>query len=63
MEGNEVAKNQEEKIEKDIVSALRRQLGWTHFKSLISIEDLLNQIFYAEMCRIEETRLTLEETV
>ncbi len=36
-----------------IVAALRRQLGWTHFKSLIPIEDLLKREFYAEMCRIE----------
>jgi predicted nuclease of restriction endonuclease-like (RecB) superfamily len=36
-----------------IVAALRRQLGWTHFKSLIPIEDPLKREFYAEMCRIE----------
>ena len=46
---------------KEIVVALRRQLGWTHFKSLIPIEDSLKRDFYAEMCRIEGTRLTLEE--
>jgi predicted nuclease of restriction endonuclease-like (RecB) superfamily len=36
-----------------IIAALRRQLGWTHFKSLIPIEDPLKREFYAEMCRIE----------
>lgn len=36
-----------------IVSALRRQLTWTHFKSLIYLEDPLKRNFYAEMCRIE----------
>lgn len=36
-----------------IVAALRRQLGWTHFKSLIPIEDPLKRKFYTEMCRIE----------
>ena len=36
-----------------IVSALRRQLGWTHFKSVIYLEDPLKRDFYAEMCRIE----------
>jgi predicted nuclease of restriction endonuclease-like (RecB) superfamily len=36
-----------------IVSALRRQLTWTHFKSLIYLEDPLKRDFYAEMCRIE----------
>ena len=36
----------------EIVSALRRQLTWTHFKSLIYLEDPLKRNFYAEMCRI-----------
>jgi predicted nuclease of restriction endonuclease-like (RecB) superfamily len=37
----------------EIVSALRRQLTWTHFKKLIYIDDPLKRDFYAEMCRIE----------
>ncbi len=43
----------------EIVSALRRQLSWTHFKRLIYLEDPLKRDFYAEMCRIEgwSTRL------
>jgi predicted nuclease of restriction endonuclease-like (RecB) superfamily len=36
-----------------IVSALRRQLTWTHFKALAYVEDELKRDFYAEMCRIE----------
>lgn len=36
-----------------IVSALRRQLTWTHFKRLIYFDDPLKREFYAEMCRIE----------
>lgn len=36
-----------------IVSALRTQLNWTHFRTLIGIEDPLKRDFYAEMCRIE----------
>ena len=36
-----------------IVYALRRQLGWTHFRSIIYIDDPLKRNFYAEMCRIE----------
>jgi predicted nuclease of restriction endonuclease-like (RecB) superfamily len=36
-----------------IIAALRRKLGWTHFKSLIPITDPLKREFYAEMCRIE----------
>ena len=39
--------------DEEIVAALRRQLGWTHFKSLIPITDPLKREFYAEMCRIE----------
>ena len=36
-----------------IVAALRRHLGWAHFKSLIPIKDTLKRDFYAEMCRME----------
>ena len=39
--------------DEQIVSALRRQLGWTHFKSIIYLDDELKRDFYAEMCRIE----------
>ena len=35
-----------------IVSALRRQLTWTHFKHLSYVEDALKRDFYAEMCRV-----------
>jgi predicted nuclease of restriction endonuclease-like (RecB) superfamily len=47
-----------------IVSALRRQLMWTHFKRLIYVDDPLKRAFYAEMCRIEKwnTR-TLEKKI
>lgn len=47
-----------------IVAALRRQLGWTHFKALISLNDPLKRDFYAEMCRIEQwSRRTLEKKI
>ncbi|HXU30857.1 MAG TPA: PDDEXK nuclease domain-containing protein [Thermoanaerobaculia bacterium] len=36
-----------------IVSALLRQLSWTHFVALIYLTDPLKRDFYAEMCRIE----------
>ncbi len=39
--------------DEQIVSALRRQLTWTHFTTLVYIEDPLKRDFYAEMCRIE----------
>jgi predicted nuclease of restriction endonuclease-like (RecB) superfamily len=39
--------------DEQIVATLRRQLGWSHFKEIIPIEDQLKRDFYAEMCRIE----------
>ncbi len=36
-----------------IVAALLRQLGWTHFTLLIPIAETLKRDFYAEMCRME----------
>jgi len=36
-----------------IVSALRTQLGWTHFRQIIAMDDPLKRDFYAEMCRVE----------
>ena len=50
--------------EREIVSALSRQLAWTHFRSLIYLDDSLKRDFYAEMCRIERwnTR-TLEKKI
>jgi predicted nuclease of restriction endonuclease-like (RecB) superfamily len=36
-----------------IVSALRRQLSWTHLKTLIYIEDPLKRDYYIELCRLE----------
>jgi len=37
----------------EIVSALRSQLSWTHFRELIAIDDPLKRQFYTELCRIE----------
>jgi predicted nuclease of restriction endonuclease-like (RecB) superfamily len=37
----------------EIVAALLRQLGWTHFTLLIPIKEPLKREFYAEMCRVE----------
>lgn len=36
-----------------IVSALRRQLTWTHFKTLMYIDVPLKRDFYIEICRLE----------
>jgi predicted nuclease of restriction endonuclease-like (RecB) superfamily len=47
-----------------IVSALRTQLGWTHFRQVIAIDDPLQRDFYAEMCRIEHwSTRTLEKKI
>jgi predicted nuclease of restriction endonuclease-like (RecB) superfamily len=37
----------------DIVAALSRQLGWTHFVLLLPLKKQLQRDFYAEMCRVE----------
>lgn len=36
-----------------IVSALRRQLSWTHIKTLIYIDDQLKRDFYLQLCQQE----------
>lgn len=36
-----------------IVTALRTQLNWTHFRILIAIDDPLKRDFYAEICRLD----------
>ena len=47
-----------------IVSALMRQLAWTHFLSLIYIADPLKRDFYAEMCRVERwSTRTLQQKI
>jgi predicted nuclease of restriction endonuclease-like (RecB) superfamily len=38
---------------REIVAALLRELGWTHFTLLIPMKDPLRRDFYAEMCRGE----------
>lgn len=40
--------------DEQIVSALRRQLSWTHFKRLIYLDDPLKREFYVQMCRVEK---------
>ena len=39
--------------EDEIVSAVRRQLSWTHLKTLIYIDEPLKRSFYVEMCALE----------
>jgi hypothetical protein len=50
--------------DESIVSALRRQLAWTHFKQIIYIDDPLKRDFYAEMCRVERwSTRTLQQKI
>jgi predicted nuclease of restriction endonuclease-like (RecB) superfamily len=50
--------------DEQIVSALRRELTWTHFKHLIYLDDPLKRDFYAEMSRIERwSTRTLEKKI
>ncbi|SFU57712.1 PDDEXK nuclease domain-containing protein [Halomonas korlensis] len=39
--------------DEEIVSAVRRQLSWTHLKTLIYIDDPLKRDFYLQMCQQE----------
>ncbi|MEJ8859866.1 PDDEXK nuclease domain-containing protein [Variovorax robiniae] len=39
--------------DEEIVSALRRQLSWTHIKTLMYLDDPLKRDFYIELCRLE----------
>jgi predicted nuclease of restriction endonuclease-like (RecB) superfamily len=39
--------------DREIVVALSRQLGWSHFAEIIPLDDSLSRDFYAEMCRVE----------
>lgn len=46
----------------NIVSAVSRQLSWTHLRSLIYIEDPLKRDFYLQMCQAERwSTRTLQE--
>lgn len=48
----------------EIVSALRRQLSWTHIKALIYIEDPLKRDFYTRMAELDSwSTRTLSERI
>lgn len=48
----------------EILHALRAKLGWTHFRTIIWLDDPLKRDFYAEMCRIENwSTRTLEKKI
>jgi predicted nuclease of restriction endonuclease-like (RecB) superfamily len=39
--------------DESILSALWRELSWTHFKTLVYLDDPLKRDFYIELCRVE----------
>jgi predicted nuclease of restriction endonuclease-like (RecB) superfamily len=39
--------------DREVVLALSRELGWSHFVEILPLKDQLRRDFYAEMCRIE----------
>ena len=41
-------------VDEEIVSALRRQLSWTHIRTLMYIDNDLKRSFYIEMCKLEK---------
>ncbi len=48
----------------EIVSAVRRQLNWTHIKTIIYIDDELKRSFYIEICKLEKwSSRTLQERI
>ncbi|MCI0539023.1 MAG: PDDEXK nuclease domain-containing protein [Verrucomicrobiales bacterium] len=60
----DVLKEKRAEYGEQIVSALSAQLGWTHFRRIIYLDDQLKRDFYAEMCRIEKwSTRTLEKKI
>lgn len=48
----------------EIVAPLMRQLGWTHFRQIIAMDDPLKRDFYAEMCRVQQwSTRTLQQKI
>lgn len=48
----------------EIVASLMRQLGWTHFRQIIAMDDPLKRDFYAEMCRVQQwSTRTLQQKI
>jgi predicted nuclease of restriction endonuclease-like (RecB) superfamily len=39
--------------DREVISTLSRQLGWSHFVEIIYLKTELHREFYAEMCRVE----------
>ncbi len=53
-----------ETFDEQILSAVRRELSWTHIKTIIYLEDPLKREFYIEMCKLEKwSTRTLREKI
>jgi predicted nuclease of restriction endonuclease-like (RecB) superfamily len=48
--------------DREIVSTLSTQLGWSHFIELLPLKDDLQRQFYAEMCRMENWNVHMLRT-
>ena len=60
----DILKQKRAEYGEQIVSTLRRELSWTHFKQIIYLDDPLKRNFYAEMCHIEKwSTRTLEKKI
>ncbi len=50
--------------DEQILYAVRRELSWTHFRTLIYIDDPLKREFYIEMCKLENwSTRTLQDRI
>jgi len=50
--------------DESIVHTMRAQLGWSHIRQIIYLDDPLQRDFYAQMCRIERwSSRTLDEKI
>jgi predicted nuclease of restriction endonuclease-like (RecB) superfamily len=50
--------------DREVVTLLSRQLGWSHFVEIIPLKTDLHREFYAEMCRVERWSVrTLREKI
>jgi predicted nuclease of restriction endonuclease-like (RecB) superfamily len=50
--------------DEQILYALRRELTWTHIRTIIYVDDELKRSFYIEMCRLERwSSRTLQERI
>jgi len=49
----DILKEKRAEYGEQIVATLSQQLGWSHFKEIIPLDDDLKRDFYSEMCRIE----------